>query len=492
VKSHLIHKAIGFWLFGFVALHAFSTAPVVELTHESAMRDFRIMNALFSRAHATAFQQIPDGELPDIFAGKQKIELKDFISGVLGYYKTLHVDHTALGLSTATMDELKLKTGGFPFPLRFFGARAFLDAQYGDLPFGAEVTQINGRTIPELLQRLDNFPGVRRTDGSWNSFRLSEQFEMLHYLTEGIREKWEISFLVKGKKVDFEFDRAKQGSALVPRRSYSKEYFRKPIFAMYRDTDRVAYLAINTFMPKGTGSQDIRTWMQYMEKFAAECGQHKSDKLILDLRLNRGGLMLLSAAAAQWFIEGRVADRAVSSTHTRLLPYKEFAVAINGQPTNEKALQGLESYLQKDFADRSNQGYFSTRRADARFLNLVPEAKRHRFKKIIVLIGPATYSAGVNFARLIKIGNAHAELLGSETGSPGDGHSAELLITYRLPESQILFDVPLARVRFSPLVPGQVSGKSLRPDIEIIETIEQFQTGKDTVLDRALVELQKP
>ena len=139
--------------------------------------------------------------------------------------------------------------------------------------------------------------------------------------------------------------------------------------------------------------------------------------------------MLFSAVAAQWFIEDALDDKSVSRARTRVLPYREFVQAINGQAANGTALAEAEKHLQTFFGDKMQNGYFDTRKAEARFLELKPIPVAHRFKRVFILIGPATYSSAVNFARYLKIANKNVILVGEETGSPGDGHSAEILVS---------------------------------------------------------------
>ena len=104
----------------------------------------------------------------------------------------------------------------------------------------------------------------------------------------------------------------------------------------------------------------------------------------------------------------------------------------------------------------------------------------------------ATYSAAVNFARLVKLGNANTIIVGEETGSPGDGHSAEILITYRLPHSGLLFEIPLVQVQFNPLLPGQEKSRGIKPDTVSIETPADFLSGRDAQLELVSEWMQAP
>ncbi|MBV6492381.1 MAG: hypothetical protein LDLANPLL_00374 [Turneriella sp.] len=459
-----------------VSLSALSTHE--GISSAAAERDFRVMNAIFARSHATAFRQIPAREAPLLFSDVKVVSIPLFLSRILTYYSSLHADHTMVGFPPELIEKYNLKDRLFPLPLKFFGEHAFLDTRLAEIPFGAELTSINGKSIPEILNSFRSFPRGKELNTTLASYYLSEQFSSWYFLSGEAGAPWHLQFFGIDKKVKFLTPRG------VPVRiSTNREYWKPILYSMFMDKKKVAYFAINSFIPAGTAYNSMEKWMEYFGAFNTESRMRGAKILILDLRANRGGVMPLAASSASWFIENKIEDRSTSRVHTRLLPYREFAVAINGQNAKQKDFDKLEDFLARDFSDTIKNGYFETRNPEARFVSLHPLENIYRFEKIYVLIGPQTYSAAVYFARLLKLANSHVTLVGTQTGSPGDGHSAETLVTYRLPESGIFFDVPLARVEFSPLVPGQVKGQGLMPDKEVKETLDDFRLGRDTVLE---------
>ncbi len=468
----------------FAAAVSLAYAVKAGIPGDAALRDFKIMNAIFARSHATAFKQIPVRDAPDIFAGGDLVSLGSFIGRILAYYGRIHVDHTMIGFPPEVIENFGLKSRFFPLPLKFFDGRAYIDAKEKDIPFGAELTHINGKSIAEITEGFAEFPRARSGEIAWDSFYLSEQFSSWYFLSGKDTAPWRLR-LLKGnpsKPVEIAFDPG-VNPAPVKRMSLDREYMKPVLHSMFMDKHKLAYFAINSFMPSGTPFQSFEKWMEYFGQFNNESRRRGVATLILDLRQNRGGVMPLAAASSAWFIEAPVTDKSDSSVHTRLLPYREFALAINGQRASPADFDKLEKYLQTEFSDVMQDGYFATRKAGARYIDIQPLADIHRFQKIYVLIGRATYSAGVYFARLLKIANPKVVLVGSETGSAGDGHAAETLITYRLPETGVFFDVPLARVRFAPLVKGQIPGRGLMPDVELTESVADFLASRDGVLE---------
>jgi len=470
-------------------------APLAAVSRQAAERDFRTLNAIFTRAHAVAFDQIPLGNPPDLFADLNEVDARDFVKRIVKYYKMLKVDHTGLGFSPELIAELKLKRSVFPFPLKFFSGRAYFDCETGEIPFGSELISVANQTIPDLLARITEFARLKTADGKWNDARLTENFPFLLYLVSGPPAdiNFEIQFPGETlkRKLSLTLERAEKIQS-IPRRSQLARQLNHPAYSAFYPQLKTAYLALNTFMPTDGLFDSSESWNNYLNFFHNEARLRKSENLIIDLRQNRGGVMIFSAVAAQWFIGAPFSDESQSRTHTRLLPYSEYIVAINGQDATPTQLKEIEQNLQSTYANTQEKGYFALQKKDARFLKLVPVPQAHRFKRIYLLTGSQTYSAAVNFARTVKLGGTAVVILGTETGSPGDGHTADFLLNYKLPNTKLLFEIPVVKVDFIPSVPGQLAGQALKPDILVEESLQDFLVSRDPVLDRVLKLIATP
>ena len=460
-----------------------------------AAADLRTMHAIFAQAHATAFKQVPAGDPPELFKDTPTVSIRDFVIRVLRYYRDLKVDHTGLGFSPELIQELGLRNAMFPFPLKFFAGRAYFDCEYHDIPFGSEMTQINGRGMGDILAEIDKVSNVRNKSGKWDDYRLEENFSFLYYMARGEEKEWDITVVPPGgstaRKIAY---RLREGGnpPLVMRRSASSSLYQQPITTLFNPQLKLAYIAINSFIPAGNQLDTVDSWHNHLNLFHLEAKARNPENLVIDLRMNRGGIMLFSAVAAQWFIEDALDDKSTSRARTRVLPYRELVQAINGQTASGNVLGEAEKHLQTLFGDKMNAGYFDTRKAEARFLELKPIPVAYRFKRIYILVGPATYSSAVNFARYLKLANKNAVLVGEETGSPGDGHSAEILVMYKLPATGLLFEIPLVRVLFAPVLPQQPAGRGLLPDIAVSELASDFVAGRDTVLEAVGKKISAP
>jgi C-terminal processing protease CtpA/Prc len=464
-----------------------------NLEADSARQDFRIMQSIFSQAHATAFAQIPKPPLPDLFKDKKNVSIRDFVTRVLRYYRGIQVDHTGLGFSPELIESLGLKTALFPFPLKFFQGRAYFDCAYKEISFGAELLKINGQPLAEVFKRFNTFTSILNEQGKSDDYRLGESFSFLYYMVEGPRSQWQLTLSDGGTTREVVVDTADgSGTAFVPRKSMDQPNYAQPVYIMFNPQLKAAYLALNTFMPSGKDLDSIESWNTMLYAFHREAAQRKVENLVIDLRVNRGGVMLFSAVAASWFVEQRIEDKSRSRARSRVLPYREYVHAVNSMAVSEQMLLDTEKHLQTAFGDKMNEGYFETRHSEARYLTLTPVEQAHRFRRIYLLVSRATYSAAVNFARLVRLGHPNTILVGEETGSPGDGHSAEILVTYKLPHTGLLFEIPLVQVQFNPVVPRQEKGRGLMPDIVRVETPTDFLLGRDAQLEAVSEMMQRP
>ncbi|MBS0618330.1 MAG: hypothetical protein JSR44_09090 [Spirochaetes bacterium] len=487
---HRIIPATVFFVFSITFVVAVPQASTRRdgIAGDAATRDFHILNALFARAHATAFKQIPAREAPNLFKDSPRVSIREFIVRILQYYRALKVDHTGLGLSPELIQELGLQQALFPYPLKFLEGRAFFDCDAPGIPFGSELIALNGDALPQLMALFEKVSAAKNSSGQIDNYRLSENFAFLYYLSKGSQTEWRIQYTAPRAKETTGIVKEIQAgvnSPVIRRHSTNLPQYAEPLNIMFNPKVKGAYLAINTFMPEKNRLDSIDSWNNWLNLFQQEARTHKAENLVIDLRVNRGGVMLFSAAAATWFIDAPVSDRSRSAARSRVLPYTQFIAAINGLATTPQLLKDTENHLQTGFADKMVDGYFETRQSDARYLEVLPNQGVQRFKKIFVLIGPATYSAAVNFARLLKLGNKNVVLVGDTTGSPGDGHSAEVLVTYKLPATGIFIEVPLMRVLFAPVVPGQLAGQGLKPDVVVQNSIADFIAGNDSALEYA-------
>ncbi|MCX7633448.1 MAG: S41 family peptidase [Turneriella sp.] len=464
------------------ALHAEPQSPGV-LAQAEAQGDLRFIHSLFHEVHASAFTQIPPQPPTDLFSGVAGVNLRDFIARVLRYYGHIRVDHTSLGFPPSLAAALKLHLVFFPLPLKFFQGRAYLDCTVEGIPFGAELLELNGHTLPQILERFAQTVPIRETDGTIDDLRLEDSFSYLYYITFGPAQRWRLLVRSGGKQHKVEIAMREDNPLAFARRSLQKPQYQEPIAAFFNTQQRVAILALNTFFPPDKERSTAEAWNSMLYQFHEEARRTNMENLILDLRINRGGVMFLAAVAATWFIEQPVEDKTNSRARARVLPYREWLSRINGMAANEQLIRETEQHLQKEFSDTRVNGYFAPRRGWARYLTLYPVVQRHPFRKVFILVSRATYSAAVFFARLVKLGNPNALLVGEETGSPGDGHSAEILLSYRLPRSGLLLEIPMVAVQFDPVLPGQKPGRGLLPDIVSVQKAEDFVQERDTQLE---------
>jgi hypothetical protein len=119
----------------------------------------------------------------------------------------------------------------------------------------------------------------------------------------------------------------------------------------------------------------------------------------------------------------------------------------------------------------------------------INEPQPNAFKgNVYVLINGSSYSASSVISTNLH-GSQRAVFLGEETGGAYNGTVAGIGMSKYLPNSQIL--VPVWMMHLETPYKEEPNGYGVKPDIEVKQSLEDFFEGKDTVLERALEEIQQ-
>jgi C-terminal processing protease CtpA/Prc len=293
---------------------------------------------------------------------------------------------------------------------------------------GAEVLSING--LP-ARQYAENFvvPYQSASTPQDLATRTYEYFLFSGPISETLKVEFETP---KGKKISAVVRRknAEQRKALLP----------KPTpFEFRMLPGNIAYVALNAF-------DDMTAADEYIKAFAEIS---KSDAMIIDVRANGGG--------------------------SSGVGYRVLATLVN-QP-----------FLGSRWATRDYKPSFRAWGRPDRMYSPEPERypndTEHRYEKpVIVLSSGRTYSAAEDF--LVAFDTSKR---GTIIGEPSGGSTGQPLF-FKLPGggSARVCSKKDTYADGKPFV-----GSGIQPQIVVHPKVADFRTGKDTVLDAAIIELQK-
>ena len=115
---------------------------------------------------------------------------------------------------------------------------------------------------------------------------------------------------------------------------------------------------------------------------------------------------------------------------------------------------------------------------------IVPPNRKAFDGDIYVLIGGRTYSAGSSICSRLKAARPNVVFVGEETGGVNGAFTAGTLLMYTLPNSKCQLAVPI--IRYQTVDETDADSRGVMPDHEVKQTLEDFLTGTDTVLNAAL------
>ncbi len=192
-----------------------------------------------------------------------------------------------------------------------------------------------------------------------------------------------------------------------------------------------AYIRFPTFYTKALKTNDIH-YRSYIKNFFKESREKNCEKIIIDIRGNRGGSVHMAGYLASFIIDST------------------FSFFERVELKNTKKVT-CGQYIQKDLFYRFRR-MITRKKGEKRHYNLHRELrprKPHRLNpeeeiQFTILIDHETFSAATMFAALIKA-KSDAVFIGEETGGTcvGSGLSPIRIV---LPHSGIIVEMPLAYI----------------------------------------------
>lgn len=250
----------------------------------------------------------------------------------------------------------------------------------------------------------------------------------------------------------------KQDSTLI---SYKKAAIK---YRFYND-NKICYLKLTRF--------SHQKFKKAYRKIFKQIENHKTEKMILDLRDNGGGSLANCYRLISYFN-----DTALNQTlYTKIKNYPE------------------KKHTRGNFAFKFTRFFFKVvgnhrHKGDTDFytISIKPNKKHHYKGKLIVLINGASFSASCLTAAYLKYRN-RASFIGQETSGALEGCNAGVTPYYTLPNTKLRVRVPAFRIQHD--VSPKPLGRGIIPDIEINYSFNDLVERKDLELAKALELLEK-
>jgi hypothetical protein len=482
--------------------------PAKALTTEQTAEDAALLRRALELVHPGLYRYSSKTEIDAAFAAfesslagvKTNLDLYREVSLLVA---KIRCDHTKAEVP-AGLDAFRKKVPSFlPFRFKVIGGRMFVascDPAQALLARGDEVVSINGRSVAELFETIrpvisvDGFTdAVKDTKLEADSDLLGCDFDHFYPVFFGFPADFDLQVkpwsergagaggagaerAVNMKPVTFKQWTELPWSAV----SYREEFHKSATWKML--DEQTAYVRVDTFVNYRNPVPPAQIYDPIFKAIAEKNAQ----RLIIDLRENGGGSSDATVELAKYILgKPFVWNRGLLLKAVRYGDLPKY-IQSWGDP-KELFEPSMDNFT------RLPDGMYEERAELSPLERLEQQPSPYRFNgKVTVLTGPANASGSTMLiAKLKDAGNVR--LVGSATGGSAEGPTCGQLFFTKLPNSQIVVRVPIMWNRMNlERFPSANGGKTFRvgygvsPDVEVVQTLEDFVAGRDTVLEAAL------
>jgi C-terminal processing protease CtpA/Prc len=343
-----------------------------------------------------------------------------------------------------------------------------------------EIEKINGETPKEIVTKI----GILfASDGYIKSVKYSDlggfNFSKNYFYYYGIIEKYEVKFKEITEPITINSLSISQiNENLKKNNNIDKEKTENEPLQFKIINAKTAYLDIQTF------SNDIikreskyKTLKKFLKQSFSEIKEHNIKNVIIDVRKNGGGTEGNEGLLYSYF-----GDNYQKYSKVRVKTQK--AILNNGidKPIKLKVFGFLERiFVNKKMKDGSLE------RKNNLGLGLMAykKAPKDTFKgNVYVLISPITYSGGSEFSNMMY-SQGLATFIGQETGGGYYGNTSGYSQDLTLPNSKITIEIPALQFVMN-VEPKLPFGSGVKPNYEVIPTINQYINNENIYLEYAL------
>jgi hypothetical protein len=398
----------------------------------------------------------------------------------------IHCDHTKPEMSEAIERYRTSHPTHLPVRFDMIEGRMIVvssDSQPGAPPRGAEITAINGRAVPEIVQTLgraaaydgdtdEAIVAKLSADGDLMGDDLNEYWPAFY----GFPQRWDLTFkgpnAVEQSKVSLAPISFKAWTRLAwPGQGYRDEFYKA---ITWKVAGKTAYLRIDTFV-NYRNPVDATAFLGGFLKTLPD--QEEVDHLILDLRDNGGGSEDVSVALGR---------NLLPTTFTWSKPLLLKAIRYGDLPDHIESWgdrKALFSPPEEGFR-RTADGWWEQIPREGDDESTRPQAVLpERFSgKLTILTGPRNGSGATRTIAQFK-DKLGARLVGEDAAGSAEGPTAGHIFLLTLPNSGLKVRVPNAWNRSD--IRSFTPRRGVAADEIVIPTLLDFEAGRDQTLDVA-------
>lgn len=463
-----------------VAVSCASAPRMVQVPAQQLLLDFEILEQALEKHHTGLYWYASEASYDAVFEeARAKIDgpmdEREFFNVVAPVVAHSREGHSTTRPSQRLLDAIREEIPLLPMKVWIRGESVYCTAVGSDdlVPLaGRRITAVNGVAISDILTKLrasltlDGYSDPA-TDGLLQGI----QFAYYYFLAYGPVETFEID--------DSDGQTSyRLAATIIPRirenilsRSRSETPPRPKKYEYRVLLGEIAYLAVHTFSTPSAASR--RRYRRFLRQSFRDIESRGIESLVVDVRYNGGGMegnenLLFSYVANNY------------QKYQSVRAQSNLSVLDNGvdAPVRIKTFGPFERIL---FNDKQADGSYERKPNRGYGLNAYRREPRGKYGgELFVLIGPATYSGGSEFANMIS-SQGRGRFVGEETGGGYRGNTSGYSYVLELPHSGLRVSVPA--LQFNMNIDGPLPLRGVLPDYEVVPTIDDVLERRDVVIE---------
>ena len=467
----------------------------LKYSKEAYLADLQVFEELLEKNHGNLYENVKKEKLDQLFLkAKSKINdkttIRDFYNELSYIVNAINDGHTSIMSSDRFSMNTNEDKSYLPLKVKFINKKMYCDFINDYIPVGAEILEINGDKVDDIVSKLIYSTGSETGTNGLNFKILEAMLDSLYPQMIKYTDKHTIKYkdmkdnkiktvVIKSEDVDT------QKIYTFAHSNYIKDSYGnplEPLKAEFHPEKNAAVLRIFTFAPS-----DYDGFKLYVDKFFEDVNYLKIKNVIFDVRGNLGGdLELLNYILA--YVKSQPFNAIKSET------IKDYDLVRNDLLTPESQ-QSLESFTQLKESLSELEGMTEEQlteegvkliKEDLYSYNLeqIEPMKENNFKgNVYALVDGGSFSCGSIFPqRIQELKNGY--LVGEEASGNYYSTTAGILPTYYLPNTKLQLTIPLQQlimheepVKNIPLVSG------VKPDYPVELTYDDYMKKIDTQLE---------
>ena len=393
-------------------------------------------------------------------------------------------EHGTISLSNEEMKTLLTnKKVLFPLPVIIINDKLIINHDSVQIPYGSIISKINGISTSSLID------GLLREKNTFALRNLEQSFDVLFFIKHRVPKTYNITYTlpyssinktIKLSPVSIKTRENVYSNIVYP---LNQVLLKNVINTIYFKNSDAYYIQLNSFNWKEDTKNVYTTFRKQFSKIFKKIKKQKPKNLIIDLRYNRGGNMIVPALFYSYISQGDFNEYMSIIVPDFKLPFKNNIAAIENKPINNKGVENFINNFKKHF--KKNNDYYENV-----FINNVKrfENKMSFNGNIYLLIGGRTLSAATYYTALFK-SHKRGKIVGEQIGGSHHNITAGKQIEYVLPNTKIILTIPIGVLKFSQNLSVSVPEQKITPYIQQTEELkyQSFLKKEDwdlqTVLD---------